>query len=738
MDVRQIPGEYLIYPVQLPYFPGETIPWTEPDSTIYNYDDPYPANFIRIAGEGVLDGARLVTIEIAPLQYRPKSGRIFLLRNISFNFAYNGINSGVVLPQIRGRYEQMVYDAVIRQVVENENEVLLYYRRPVIVEENQLGGAAPYPVGPAVIITPDEFKPYFQVYADWMTDQGIRTVLISPQTIYAYFAGVDHAEQVRNYIKHCYQTAGGSYFILGGDDDYVPVRYGIPKDYPDYSIWENDSIPCDHYFADLTGNWNCDSGGPDICWGELTDDSADCYADVFVGRVTALDTTEVKNWVSKAIHYEQSPGVRFDEALWINDGFYNQQAHNKFPVHFSHRDCNSVYADVAFYAIDSGYAYVNLNCHGNICGFTPYHWGSGPNYRATIYNWWPEAPSQMRAGLNWFTNVNKYFFVYGISCHCGAFDGFAHTNEDSSDTCIADAFVDTYLYNAQGMQGPFGACAAVLQTRSPEYFWNELQTSFYDALFGHLEVSPDERSAYLGVALALSKSKQAAQWYTQWYYRHDFYCQNLFGSPVTEAWTKTPAYINVFHPTRTITGPQIFTVTVKTAGFPSVPIANAKVCLNKPGDVYEVGMTDLNGQAIFNIAPQYGGTMKITVTRSHNIESDYDQYYPSQTICEVSPAEGGEQSLISKDLIPDELCITSISSIIKRYCRIKFGVAVKGDITLALYNPVGLCVQQTVKSALAAGYYEEVIDLKDSAVGVYFIVVKQGKEKVSKKILLIK
>ncbi|MGB9722104.1 MAG: C25 family cysteine peptidase, partial [bacterium] len=208
----QIPGEYYIYPAQPPRIIGETVHWVPPDTLIYNSDSLFPGEFVKIIGDGIMDGARIVTVEVKPLQYRPKTKRLYLVRPIGFEFVFGPNNLPEVRARVRGKYEQAVYDVALRSVVENDNEISVYYQKPAIVEEEQLGSFAPFPVGPAIIIAPQEFHSAFQPYADWMTDQGIKTYLITPQTIYTYFPGVDNAEKVRNYIKYCYENAGGTWF----------------------------------------------------------------------------------------------------------------------------------------------------------------------------------------------------------------------------------------------------------------------------------------------------------------------------------------------------------------------------------------------------------------------------------------------------------------------------------------------------------------------------------------------
>ena len=42
VDMMRIPGNYVLYPAQPSGLPGESIPWVEPDTLIYNSDDLYP------------------------------------------------------------------------------------------------------------------------------------------------------------------------------------------------------------------------------------------------------------------------------------------------------------------------------------------------------------------------------------------------------------------------------------------------------------------------------------------------------------------------------------------------------------------------------------------------------------------------------------------------------------------------------------------------------------------------
>ncbi len=472
-NINQISGSYLIYPAQPPHKPGETIPWVDPDSLIYNSDELFPGEFVRIVSQGVMDGARIVTIEVRPLQYRPKSKRLFLVRNITFEFSFGSNTIPELRPQIRGRCEQAVYDAAIRNVVVNDYEVPLYYQTPTLVEENQIGTLAPIPGAPGVIITPSEFFDAFQGYANWMTDQGIRTILITPEYIYSVFPqGRDNPEKIRLYMQWCYKHAGGTYFILGGDDYFVPVRYC----YSLYSVPPEDSnfsVPCDMYFLDLTGEWDKNNNR---LWGEIDDDEADRFPEVYVGRVTSYCVQEVDNWVDKVLGYEKSPNLVDSVALWLYKDMAIGDAPTVFPDYFQHLYVEMINAEQAVEYLSQGYAFNNIYCHGVRDTFS--------DCPATIKvaAYWPFQPSPSYDGLNNLENFNKYIFVYSLACHNGGYDSHwidpgTQGEIAPTDTCIADGFIDTY-------NNSIGACAFLDYTRATRLSYSyDLEYEFYNCFF---------------------------------------------------------------------------------------------------------------------------------------------------------------------------------------------------------------------------------------------------------------
>jgi hypothetical protein len=700
LNVSQIAGSYSIYPAQPPRLVGHSVPWVPPDTSIYNSDDLFPGEYIRVIDEGVMDGARIVTVAVHPIQYRSKSKRLFVATNINFTFAFSSTNAPEIRAKIRGEFEQTVYDKALSSILENDYEMNAFYRRPMIVKEKELGGGRlPYPVGPSMIITPSAFSSYFQAYADWLTDQGIRTHIITPSTIYRYYTGRDNAERIRNYIKYCYQNCGGTYVLFGGDTVKntrldVPFRKCVPLDSPPHTFPNQDTIiPTDLYFADLSGEWNADS---DSWWGELTDDSADRYPEVFVGRALPYCTTEIKNWNTKVLKYEQGrsnlTGLDTAIIIWHKTGYGGHPPWflmdtTVFPDHITHIVGEDLWADSALNLLNRGYGMTNVNCHGGTWMFCTRNLMHGDTLDTGFVFWHrPSSPTQHWAGLNWLTNIDKPFLHYSVACKTAYYD-------NGSDTCMTDAFLDAYKHPMAN--APVGSAANVSHTR---WSWGPglsitLQNEFYEQLFSIDYVGPappEPGLERLGVAVATSKCQETINW-NEWHNRWVCYATNLFGSPTTDAWTKTPGSFSVTHPSVIFKGVQTnFTVTVKEAGvLPPPPVAYAKVCLNRPGDIYEVEYTNAFGQHTFTITPDSTGYFHVTVTRLHNFNSSYNQFLPYRDSCQVVDPGDGKQTLRNDGIVPDRLCITQMQTLFKNETLIKFGTPIKSTVEIIIYDITG-------------------------------------------------
>jgi len=113
-------------------------------------------------------------------------------------------------------------------------------------------------------------------------------------------------EKIKNCIDYYHSTYGTEFVLLAGDHQDVPTReVYIDEAYP----YDGDLVGCDSYYSNLN-NWDSDG---DHIYAEDNDDW-NLTADVYVGRLSANDISEMKSLVARIINYESNPPV----GEWMN------------------------------------------------------------------------------------------------------------------------------------------------------------------------------------------------------------------------------------------------------------------------------------------------------------------------------------------------------------------------------------------------------------------------------------
>jgi hypothetical protein len=604
-----VDGSYLIYPAQ--QVMGDSLTWVEPDSEIYSSESLYPGKVVEIIHQGILDCARLVTIAVYPIQYLPSSGFLCLYPNIEFTFNLTPCNLPEI-PEIRDFQSQKVYDYLITSIVDNPDDVNAFYQKPVLTQPCQIYQS--YSAWPYVIITTPEFVSAFEPLRQWFIKRGLQCKIVTTSWIFANFIGCDEAERVREYLKFAHRREGAVWILLGGDDDFVPLRYAydlpVTTQPPLY-----DQYPCDLYFSDLTGNWNLDG---DQVWGEPGEDDPDYYPEVFVGRVLPRTPDEVNNYLNKLFVYEKNPinSELLNHVFWqypSHDQYYPAQVQAAlpyYPSNYTHhlmpdlQNTNGVAAS----ALSIGYGWLNIYAH------------SCPLWWHTSYpdRWSPvkSLPDQYFDDLSELTNNQKYYVVYMLACWAAAFDKNWLPGNDPRDTILADGFLDAYAnkgavaFSGDAREGP------------QQSYWH---IEFIKALLG----LPGDPNNYPHIGLAEAWSKVAGP--PSWGFR---YTHNFFGSPEMKVWTaNNPPRIMASHPqiipvgTNTNFSIYLYYHLHNQNPDEQIPLPNAYVCLYKENDLYACGYTDGSGRVTFTISPRSIGTLYVTATKTN--------FLPYEGSCQV-------------------------------------------------------------------------------------------------------
>lgn len=571
----EIPGEYVIYPVQ-PGIPLNLIgppSFQEPNPLVYNSSEPYPKELINYSPTGNKCGYRLCDFMLYPVQYLPKLKKLLLHNKIEVKIYFE---EGTVVPiQLTSKQIETARKE-IQSLVINPEDLMAFAPPP----RKTLQGDLEY-----VIITSDAFASNFQPLADWRTKMGLKAEVKTTNWIYSNYSGYDNPEKIRNFIIDQFRNHGLIFVLLAGDVAVVPVR-NARISYQSYTY----DMPCDWYFSDLDGSWD---GNHNHIWGERIGDSLDLYADVHVARAPIDNITQANGFVNKVFTYEKNPNPNYIKRILLPCvmlfSYYNY--HGRLVSDSIANLTPSGWQDVYLIdpttttpmrdSINAGFQFCHVAAHGNVTIM-------GDQSGNIIYNS-STAASQ--------TNSTKLGIFNSIACDCGYFD--YGSSDCLAEECINNpngGFIGVMMNAREGWGSPPSAGPSErLDIRFYDFFFNLDTIALGPA---HIRSKEFYRSLILSDAL--------------WHF-----CAlelNLFGDPALLLWSDAPENLTVDFPQVVPIGTSTLTVNVTSFGS---PVPNALVCALKPNEVYISGRTNVSGSVDLVITPLTPGELYITVT-AHN------------------------------------------------------------------------------------------------------------------------
>jgi hypothetical protein len=277
-------ADLLVEPVGPPYplieGPDSVGPPT-PDAAIYSSGEPYPSDDFQEIGIQSFRGYRILVLKLQPVEYIPASGELAYSARLRVVVQFDETEN---VPALFRGFDSDATEA--RRRVDN----------PEVVDSYRAAGTRSSRSYDMMILTTDALAGSFAALKAYHDGQGLATEIHTVTEV-----GSSDPAAVRDFIRNAYLDDGIEYVLIGGDDDVIPAQ----DLYVDslYSYVES-NMPGDIYFGCLDGSWNGDGDGR---FGEPTDGDGggdvDLLAEVFVGRCSAGDTTEVDRFVNKTIWY---------------------------------------------------------------------------------------------------------------------------------------------------------------------------------------------------------------------------------------------------------------------------------------------------------------------------------------------------------------------------------------------------------------------------------------------------
>ena len=244
---------------------GQKIDYVQPDQELYASDTVWPPEFIRFTGIRRTGGFAMAELEVCPFRYHLSEKRLELTErlNISLDYSQTGTQLEKSSSPAARNHEKRFMERVKSMVI-NPKDVSKYQ----ILQGYQMYGLSIVPPIEHVIITTKGLASKFKRLADWRTQMGIRSRVVTTEDITAgtvpntknekftftsgYHDGKtrDEAEAIRNFLKWAIINWGIEFVLLGGDVTCIPCRYGFkPRQGVVGYLWDINSP----YFASQVG-----------------------------------------------------------------------------------------------------------------------------------------------------------------------------------------------------------------------------------------------------------------------------------------------------------------------------------------------------------------------------------------------------------------------------------------------------------------------------------------------------
>ncbi|MBC8205362.1 MAG: hypothetical protein H8E87_07615, partial [FCB group bacterium] len=573
IEFEIIPGpshtyhDIAVYPSQPLQIDGHPVPQFTRDSETYNSDRSYPGELVERGDIAIWRDIRVVPMNFFPVQYNPLTKELRIYESIEVRISYTpeGDNEMAARREFVSSAFKPIYDALSIGVED------------LIVDENSQRGSI-------IIITPSNYLSIVQQLAEWKQRIGYETTVVTTQQTGG------SANQIKDYISDAYfgWEPPPEYVILIGDEDSgLPCFWIQGYYYPQNCT--------DHPFALLEGD--------------------DYFPEIFVGRISVDNTTQMTTYLNKINHYEKEPYLTqtnwYNRALMIAhySGAESCMLTKEFcedqVIYGGITEVENAYFPGSSYStisntINSGALFVNYRGYG---GCTYWTTGSG--------NWGVSS-------VNSLNNGYKMPVVTGMVCGGGNF-GY------SNGACLGEAWIREGTPTSS--DGGIAFCGpSELDTHTK---WNNnLDCGLYWGIFR-------EGINHFGPALLRAKMEL---WID---YPHNrvglgtpensvgfyFYVYNILGDPSLQFWTGQPQPITAFYDDTITLGESDFDIQLTNSS--GNPITDAYVCIWKLDEIYEGSAPDDLGHLTLPMVDYTAGTMKLTVTGRNLIPLLEDIYIAS-------------------------------------------------------------------------------------------------------------
>jgi hypothetical protein len=245
------------------------------DVSIYGQDGAWPELPLEVQGFSKLRKYRLVRLLFSPFQWNPATGQIFEVARADLTLSWEKIPMSSEEAKALLADPGLLHQDDLR--FENVEEANSWYALADLGSDIDLEGAFDY-----VIVTTRSIRfgsAELSEFVSYKEDHGHSVAVVTVESIVARYPASERADSIREFLQDKHDEWGIVWLLLIGDPDpydkyagasddvgSVPMKMAWPRG--DGKIGEDDDgdpeygyCPTDHYYGDLSDDWDVDGDG---------------------------------------------------------------------------------------------------------------------------------------------------------------------------------------------------------------------------------------------------------------------------------------------------------------------------------------------------------------------------------------------------------------------------------------------------------------------------------------------